>query len=182
MGHIAFTDINADLEGIFNAPDGINNGNNLGINYDDGAFSTNLYWIGGSGDWSLQSNWSRISGGCPSTNNPNNASSLIFNDFGFYDTDHTITLTGTNNCNEMFFFNSSKPVTLDIDYLLRPSSITIASGDVSTIGENIIVDGKTKIESNGYLSTDMLLYRTEELDAISGQVIIRPGSKLRVKP
>jgi hypothetical protein len=82
----------------------------------------------------------------------------------------------------VFFFNSSKSLTLDIDSHLGPSSIIIASGDASMIGEHIIVEGKTKIESDRYLSTHMLLYRTEELDGLSCQLITRPGSKSRAKP
>jgi|GEM_PF-3012497 len=179
-GFVELTDINGDLSGVFNAPDATDDENNSGINFDDGLNQLDLYWIGGSGEWQVKENWSRVSGGCPSTGGPSIFPNLIFNNFGLYDNHETISVPSNQSCGTMFFYNSAKSITLDIETTLSPTNIVVANGDLSVTGRNLFVGQETRVESGGLLSTNMLLHRTETLTSPNGLIIVRNGAKLEV--
>ena len=66
----------------FNANSSIDNGNNSGVTFGV-LIERNMYWIGGTGDWSDGSKWSLTSGGpslgCP----PSSADNLFFDQNSF---------------------------------------------------------------------------------------------------
>jgi hypothetical protein len=180
-GYVEFTDINAALSGVFHAPDGIDNGNNNEINFDDGLLALNLYWIGGTGEWQVQDNWSRVSGGCPSVDGPSVLPNLIFDNFGLFNSTETITVPTNQNCVNMFFYNSAKDINLEITNTLSASNVIVNNGDVRLTGNNFFVSQETRVESGGVMTTDMLDHRTEELNASNGLLIVRNGGKFTVK-
>ena len=181
MGPIGFQDIDGILNGVFNAPEGVDNGNNNGINFDDGSTGSSLYWIAGNGDWQVPSNWSRVSGGCPSSNNPNNAPSLIFDDYSFTQNNQIITVPNGTNCKEINF-HAPFIVDFDITVGLGPDRLVISGGIVNMNGESLIVKGETKIENSASLSTDMVNFTTKSLNATSGAYILKAGSNATIKP
>ncbi len=178
-GPVAFQDIAVAIPGVFNAPEGIDNGNNDGINFNDGGTSADLYWIGGSGEWSDTNNWSKVSGGCPDNKNPNDATRLFFNNFGFFNDDETVSIPSLNNCGELYFTNSARSVTLDIALGLTADLLDITNGDVSLTGSNLFTT-ETKVQSGSVLSTDMLNFTTDKLETNSSLIIIRNGSNVTV--
>lgn len=178
-GHVAFQDIDAVLAGVMNAPQGIDNGNNEGINFENGIGSTDLYWIGGSGEWPVVQNWSRLSGGCPSNKNPSNAVRLIFDNNSFFMNGETITVPGLQNCNAMYFYNTTA-VTFDIASELVADLLVVSGGYVNMTGKNLSVNIETIIENNGVITTDMDDFTTDKLTTTSGLYILIAGSKATV--
>ncbi len=65
MGPLELRDVNANLHGLMNAPQGIDLGNNTNISFNNSGYSDKLYWRGGSGVFTDLKNWANVSGGCP---------------------------------------------------------------------------------------------------------------------
>ena len=177
-----FIDINASMLGICNAPDGIDGGNNSNIDFSDGSGqSVNAYWIGGSGEWTVKSNWSGISGGCPANNDPNFYQNVIFDNNGIFTGGNTVSVTGFNACGNIFFHNVN-PLTLNIASQLSPTNVTVDGGYAIIAGKNLIVDNTTSLTNSGFMISDMLTYLTEILHTESGIILVKQGSKFYVQP
>ena len=89
--YLDIQDINYTGTASFTANNSINNGNNSGITF-GASTSRNLYWIGGTGNWSDGSQWSLSSGGsalgCP----PTSVDNLYFDQNSFSASDQVVTI------------------------------------------------------------------------------------------
>ncbi len=85
---------------VFTATNAVNQGNNIGWIINASA-PRNLYWIGGSGNWSDLNHWAFSSGGagpqCPPTFQDN----VFFDANSFSAAGQTVTLDGQAYCNDM---------------------------------------------------------------------------------
>ncbi len=179
MGQVAFQDINAILGGVFNAPSGIDNGGNSNINFDNGSTSAALYWIGNSGDWNINSNWSRISGGCPTTKNPADAFSLVFDNNSFATSPAQVDVKTTSNCNDVYFKNLAN-ATIDITTSLTAKNIYNNNGYVNLTGKNLFIEngGQIKVENGGVFISRLLYGYAPLIDLASGLLLVKSGAKL----
>lgn len=181
-GNLSIQDIDAVLTGVFNAPSANDISNNSGINFSSGTTSgpVTLYWIAGSGDYSIASNYSKVSGGCPSGVDPTVAQSLIYDDNGIFSSAGTVTFSGSPVLQNMYFFNTSEPATLDVTGTLSVNDLSVDSGELNLSGNTLEVRGVTRVD-RGFLSTEMSTYDTEELITTSSSLlIIRSGSSINV--
>lgn len=176
-GYVGIQDINSILNGTLHAPLGFDDGNNSNITFDGGSTSPDLFWIGGSGDWDVQSNWSRVTGGCPANKNPNNSPNLVFDNNSFTNAANQIDLTAFTVCNNIFFRNT-QPLTLDISVGLFPDSVFVDGGDARFEGEELTTSptGLIVVDHGGIFITDVLNGFTPQIDLKSGIHILRSGS------
>ncbi|MFN5417369.1 MAG: T9SS type A sorting domain-containing protein [Flavobacteriia bacterium] len=65
------------------------------------TFASNLFWIGGSGDFNDQSKWSYTSGGVSCNCIPTSADNVIFDANSFQNLNETITISTSVNCKNM---------------------------------------------------------------------------------
>lgn len=180
-GYISIQDINSAVDKVFNAPQSTDSGNNTNINFINGSSTPgDLYWIGGSGDWNIESNWSRVSGGCPEAKHPDDAPSVNFDENSFFPGQSTVSINESHNCSSIYFTN---PIiaTLDINIGLSPSNIYVDGGGVTFEGKNMFVGQETNISGGGLIISELLLFRTQLLNNLSGLLIVRNGSNLQIK-
>lgn len=175
-GFIAFQDIDAVLGGVFNAPQGIDSGNNAGINFDDGSSSLYLYWIAqNGGTWQVQSNWSRVDGGCPASKNPADSPNLAFNSNSFSSSPITVDIPAGTTANDIHFMNTEN-LTVNVASSLTSDNIYVNGGYINFIGKTVDVMGTTDILSSGVMTIDMTnFFKSNEMHTISGVFIIRNG-------
>jgi len=181
-GYLNFEDIEAVLTGTMHAPFGYDISNNVGITFDGGLTSPDLFWTGGTdSNWNTVSNWSRVTGGCPGTKNPATSPNLVFDGNSFTDPTNTINLSAsTTVANNVFFYNT-EPLTIDIPNNFMPGSINIVGGDARFEGNTMEVQGNTHIESGGILITEMdNIFRTFSFSGPSGIWIVRSGSSATI--
>jgi gliding motility-associated-like protein len=66
--------------------------------------SADYYWVGGSGDWFIISNWATVSGGTiPPLGLPDSTDNIFFDSLSFSGTSQTVTINGTFRCKNLFF-------------------------------------------------------------------------------
>ncbi len=181
-GPVAFQDIEFVGPGIMHAPQGIDDGNNAGIEFDNAIGSSTLYWVGGSGSWTTSSNWSGRTGGCPAGRSPGARSSVIIDDNGLFQADDQIDIVGPIGIDAMTFSNSSKGVILQITDDMEAQSLTISGGDLTLRGSRFEVIGQTTLPTPGVLISDLDEgFTTGGLSNTAGLVIVRAGSTATVK-
>jgi hypothetical protein len=176
-GYITITDINASLSGTFHAPKSTDNGNNSGINFDDGTSVSHLYWIGGSGNWSEFSNWSRVSGGCPSDKDPMDFQELFIDNNGIYTNANTITVNGGLTANNLNF-NNSINAKLVIPTSFTVNNLTVNGGYATLQNKYMIVNTNVNVENGGALIIDLINLKSGTLTTGNGIVILRPGTEV----
>jgi len=159
-GPIAFWNVEAENMGIVNAPDGIDDGGNAGLNFVSPPYTGTLHWIGGQGYWATFSNWSTGSGGCPTSVDPQFADQLVFDDYSFTDND-TIFIDPYRVCNDMLFENTNYEAVLYLGRRLVPDKVEIDGGavvisnntDIQPFG-TLWVDENVSITNGGSLTLD----------------------------
>ena len=179
-GIVAFQDIDADMLGVFNAPDGIDGGNNNGINYETGSNSLELYWIGGSGDWQDVNNWSRVSGGCSSIKSPGDAFRVVFDQYSFTNNDEIIDVPFSSTTNSIHFRNTNYYANFEIVSSLTADTIYVDGGIAEFNGKNLFVEEYTIVKS-GLVISDMTNHNTLGLKQEAGLIIVRPSSTFKVQ-
>lgn len=107
IGNIKFHDIASSIDGVFNAPNGIDDGNVSGITFDIDDGTNNLYWIKGTGDFHVKANWAKLSGGCPAGTSPESAIQLVFDNNGINSGADTVAVKFDQICNKILFTNTS---------------------------------------------------------------------------
>ncbi len=96
--------VNTSGAATFTATNTVDLGNNTGWTIIQPT-SRNLYWIGGTGNWSDSTKWSATSGGVPVNCIPNAVDNVFFDAASFSGAGQTVTITGDQNnlayCNNM---------------------------------------------------------------------------------
>jgi hypothetical protein len=181
LGYIDIEDLGTIMDGATNAPKATDLGNNSDINFDNGDSSTKLFWIGNSGDWEVKSNWSRVSGGCPATKNPNDMATLIFDNYSFTSSNEIVSVSDTNNANDIEFVNSNYDANIAITVLLSFDNIKVDGGRSKFSGKNLIVNEEVIVDNGGYLTSDLYsIFNTPKLQLESGIYILKADSKLSI--
>gem|GEM_PF-2887602 len=113
------------------APGGVDNGNNKGIEFEEGNGRV-LYWIGGSGNWHDKQNWSTSSGGeggaCP----PGIRDDVVFDENSFQSSEDRVISSQIKSaiCHDFTFHSRALSDQLNVDLYLH-GSMTLEK----TIGE-----------------------------------------------
>ena len=154
-GYFYIQDIDVVSSAVIHAPKSIDGGNNTNIDFTSSAALSPLYWIGNSGVWDTQTNWSNKSGGCPVIKNPNTAQRLIFDDNSFMTDNEVVTLPILTNCKILDFRNQNHPATFDIQTRVNPTQVLIDNAVVNLNGSRIYVHVQTIIENGGVLTLDL---------------------------
>ena len=82
ISYVKIYGINATGSATFLADNSFDAGNNTGWTI-TGVTPRNMYWVGGSGDWSDVNHWSLTSGGAPTVCIPNEADNVFFDALSF---------------------------------------------------------------------------------------------------
>lgn len=178
-GIVEITDIEAQVLGVMHAPEGIDGGNNMDINFDDGAGSSVRYWIGQSGVFTDNSNWSIISGGCPHASGESGASDLIFDDNSFYTADEVVTLPTTVYTNQISFYNLNK-CTFNITGQLTVSNLNVLGGYLDLNGTAAYINNTVTVDNLGVFDLGVADFTTTEFLTPSGLVVMRNGTTMQV--
>lgn len=180
VGPVTFQDIDSQLSGVVHAPEGIDAGNNTGINFTPISTTSTLYWIAGSEKFESIQNYSSVSGGCPyPLSNPSNPT-LIFDDNGLFSSTEVIIANGPITSSQIHFLNSSSTIELSISGLIETDELIVNGGDVRIQGDDLIVTIETVLDSGGVLITNLQNYNTKKLLGESGIFIARSGSTVLI--
>lgn len=119
----------------FTAINSVNDGNNSGWTFSPPSIS-DLYWIGGSGNWSDGSHWSISSGGAPSGCIPNPSINAIINAAsGLTLANNIITVNTVQNCRNLTCSGSAVPAIIN-----SPAANT---GNLNIYGSVLLQSGMT---------------------------------------
>ncbi len=145
VDYVSLKDINATGGAVFTANHTIDLGNNTGWTINSPAVQ-NLYWVGGSGNWSDQSHWSFSSGGAGGACIPTPNDNVVFNaGSGFTAASKTVTIDAvTAFCHDMNWTGAlSNPVFVGN----APSSLKIYGSLVFITGMSFSFSGRVYFES-----------------------------------
>ncbi len=154
--------------------------------------ATNLYWVGGSGDWHNANHWSLISGGKGGATLPNINDDVIFDENSFTSNNENVMLSGNMECRNISWspnipksiVSGSSSSTLNIyGSLLLTSQInwnysgdihfksSITGNTVNTYGKQLA--GNVSFEGSGswILNGSLLLSTSSTLTFSSGSLI-----------
>lgn len=180
LGSVAFQDINSQLSGVVHAPEGIDGGNNMGINFTPISTTSTLYWIAGSEKFESIQNYSSVSGGCPyPLSNPSNPT-LIFDDNGLFSSTEVIIANGPITTSQLHFLNSNSTIELSISGSIETDELIVNGGDIRIQGDDLIVANETVLDSGGLLTTNLQNYNTKKFLGESGLFIARSGSTVLI--
>ena len=170
---------------VFTANNSTDLGGNSGwiINY---PTSQNLYWIGGTGEWTDPSHWSLNSGGPSSGCIPSPYNSVYFDANSFFANGQGVTINQTAYCKDMTWFNvTNNPIFAGTSSLNINGSLTLISnmnltyfGPISftsdQIGNTITSAGKqlSSITFNNYGEWTLL----DNLNIGSQSITLNKGS------
>lgn len=148
----------------FSVTDGTDLGNNIGWSF-SGAGIRNLFWIGGSGNWSDENHWATTSGGSGPNCPPTAVDNVSFDGNSFSSSTQTVTLDGVSYCNDMTW--SSVPSGINWDGAAS-NDMNIYGSLVLASGMDILIDGdvyfqattsgKTITMNNGVFPSNIDVY------------------------
>jgi hypothetical protein len=97
--------INATGDAEFVAEYSLDAGLNSGWTFEDAYLS--LYWVGGTGNWNDNANWSATSGGEGGYCIPSKLDNVVFDENSFTQTAQTVTININAECRDMNWVNAS---------------------------------------------------------------------------
>jgi hypothetical protein len=107
--------------------------------------ATNLYWVGGSGNWADPAKWSFVSGGTGGAGVPNQNDDVFFNSLsGFSGASNTVTLNVDAFCRDMNWTGvGSTPILAGTNTvsLVISGSVTFVAGMNITATSAVVFDG-----------------------------------------
>ncbi len=173
---VIMKDINASGGANFSALNSIDNGNNTGWTFPANT-GQNLYWVGGSGNWSDKAHWSKTSGGSGGYCVPGPADNTFFdNGSGFTASSKTVTVDNISYTHDITFSGSATAPALkqnSTDQILNIYGSSEWQAGMGTIEVNTIIyrhTGEAKtIKSNGvkmglntgFLRTSSVIFEEE---------------------
>ncbi|MEI6765208.1 MAG: T9SS type A sorting domain-containing protein [Bacteroidota bacterium] len=163
--NVALEDNTAVGGSTFSAINSFNNGNVTGWNIPLVIPVTELYWIGGNGNWNNPANWSCTSGGPANTCGliPTHVIKAIFDDTGFHTNNDTVTIDVNANCDNMIWNTTSQPVlkSTGANTLSIYGNLQLAAGMTNNFTNLITLaattTGKT-ITTNGFQFKGQLIF------------------------
>jgi len=117
LSYLQLQDIRAFGGASFSANNSIDLGNNSGWTI-NGPTPRQLYWVGGSGNWSDPNHWALSSGGSIPNCPPNFQDDVFFDQNSFSAAGQTVTINTDASCRDMSWSNVNNPI------LAGPSSNT----------------------------------------------------------
>ena len=181
MGEVDIQDIMMDVNGVAHFPNANDVSNNVGIDFT--PISTNqslpLYWIGGSGNWAIKSNWSTLSGGCPTNYNPNNRPKLVFDENSIFE-EETVTLYASTTTNFIEFIKLNETLNFDVRVSLTLDDMVIDNSWVRLQNEDITILNEMEVKNLSVLEvfSDNLDIKTFIPLGPDNLIIIRPDSNM----
>jgi len=182
IGFIEYQDINVEIQGIFHSPDGIDGGNNDGINYDDDPEENKRYWIGATGNWENTSNWSYLSGGCPTDDVPSANIDVIIDQNSFAASNDVITVSSDAHCKNMIFKNENYSSKIDVAENIYVQSIHLDPNcsNILTVG-SVYVENTTTISAGSTLLITLELLKSKSINIDGGLLIGTNLAEIRVE-
>ena len=139
LDYLSLNNIIASGGATFNATHAIATGTNTGWNITN-LTGRNVYWIGGTGNWSDGTHWSLTSGGTSLNCTPNSLDNVFFDANSFSSNGQTVTVDILATCNNMNWTGSTNNPTFTInnnfsDGLNIYGSLTYVSGMTLTANQ-----------------------------------------------
>jgi len=106
LAYLQLQDMRATGGAQFNVVNAVDLGNNVGWNIQTAA-PRQLYWIGGTGNWSDASHWSLSSGGAGPQCPPTFQDDVYFDSNSFSANGQTVTIDANSSCKSMLWANTS---------------------------------------------------------------------------
>ena len=180
-GPVALQDVAFVGGGIGHAPQGIDDGNNSGIAFDDASASNTLYWVGGSGAWAPATNWSGRTGGCSDGRSPDAMANLVIDDNGLFRENEQIDIPANTVIQSLTLTATDTHVAFQIADETEASSLTLSNSYLELRGGRFEVIQGTNVDGSVLISNLSEGFTTGALTNAAGLVIVRPGSTATVK-
>lgn len=167
--------------GIFNVLNGVNGGNNAGIDFATPVDMGKLYWRGGSGLWNVASNWSFKSGSCPASRIPTAADDVYFDQHADLDSYTEVTMPANASCKNLFFSGYQDTVALDIGSTFSVSSCEIDQAK-AVLKNGIYIDKTHLVVNNGTLGLVSTTTGVNQYPSLADSIGFKvgPGSVLQM--
>ncbi len=167
---ITFQDLEV-IGGSIHAPQGIDNGGNVNISFENYTDEGKLYWVGKSSDWNAPEAWSFSSGACPSAYGTiSTYDSLIFDNNSFAIDDNEIFFSGSRTTTSLVFRNTDNAGIVNIPFRLTADNV-IVDGGLVTI-KDLSSAGNRELHVNEYIHVQNLGQFT--LDTVTAKIGLRP--------
>ncbi len=148
-GPLGFENVEVADDFVLNAPDGIDLGDNVGVDFTSYIDNGKLYWIGGAGEWQDVENWSFGSGACPTISaSPSSYNELIFDDNSFMPNENEITFSQDEIANRLTFTNSTIEGIISTPGIFKIKDIRIDGGQAKFRNEDIQIERSVELTSN----------------------------------
>ncbi|MBA3705160.1 MAG: PKD domain-containing protein, partial [Bacteroidetes bacterium] len=160
VNYVRLKDINVSGGAAFVANSSIDAGNNTGWTINSPA-SQNLYWVGGSGNWSDATHWSVTSGGAPSTCIPTRFDNVFFDANSFTTVSKAVNINIIASCANMDWTNSTASATMSGAYDLNifgslTFSATMNNSFSGLINFKSMSGGKTLTSAGKVFTNDLI--------------------------
>ncbi|MEO8150357.1 MAG: T9SS type A sorting domain-containing protein, partial [Bacteroidia bacterium] len=137
FNYVLLKDIAANGGATFTANNSINNGNVTGITI-NAPTAKNLYWVGGSGNWSDASHWSVSSGGAGGSCIPNPLDNVYFDANSFSSVGDTVVVDNTTiYCHDLNFTGATNNPAITGQNINVYGSLTLISAITLNTGLNL---------------------------------------------
>ena len=144
--------------GTFTAVNTIDGGGNAGWTISP-LTAKNLYWIGGTGNWSNGNHWSLTSGGSPLGCTPTGLDNVFFNANSFTAGSQTVTVDVAGLCNNMDWAGvTNTPTFTNNAGISVYGSLTLVSGMNTSSSFNFLATGTGKTVTTGGKSLNGLTF------------------------
>jgi alpha-tubulin suppressor-like RCC1 family protein len=166
LNYVRLKDIIADGSATFNATNSLDEGNNEGWNISVPTASQDMFWIGGSGNWSDLNHWSYSSGGSKATCLPGPNNNVFFDANSFSGND-TVTIDRNAFCNSMNWSSIIKmPILAGDDKFLQINGSLMLNDSVNTEFSGDYVFNSASVDS---ICTDSSIIHGDVYFQNSGQ-------------
>ncbi len=188
INYVILRNMNATGGATFVANNSVDLGNNTGWIINPGI-QTNLYWVGGSGNWNDPSHWSLTSGGPGGDCIPSPFNNVFFDANSFSDTGQVVTVTDLRAfCNDMDWTGATNSPTINgytYDFQIFGSlklipTMTFSLGVVinfkATSFGKTITTGGNKLYADVYFDGVDGGWTFTDAFTISGSIYLKSGS------
>lgn len=117
----------------------VNLGGNVNVTFGSAATSRTLFWVGGTGNWNSQANWSASSGGAGGQCIPTAVDNVVFDANSFTAGGQTVTINTTAECRNMTWTGVT-------------NTPTLAGASNLTVSGNLIMAPAMNVTYTGFLT------------------------------
>ncbi len=188
VSYVSLKDNKAQGGALFMAANSVDLGNNQGWSILAGCL-TDLYWVGGTGDWSDMTHWSATSGGDGGVGVPTANIHVRFDENSFTQEGQTVTINGTNVlCHDLvcsstvshaIFSDATSTLSIYGSLILAPATSWMIEGIVNLMsagtGDTLDLQGNSLLNKL-YLSGSGSWIMTSDLSAGNATIYLNSGT------